>query len=308
MVCAAMIYSKLHPLVSVVVTCYNYGRYLRECINSVLKQTYSNFEIIVIDDGSTDDTPQIIQSFLDNRLIKYFRQDNQGQATAKNEGIKRSRGDLIAFLDADDQWQPTKLEKQLYLFTSDQVGVVYSRASRINATGKPIPSPVDSKYLKPRRGMVTNYLIYDNFVPFSSSIVRSECFEKFGAFNDQLQMGIDWDRWLRISTKYTFEFCPEKLLIYRSGHGDQMSRNLEKRIFCADIIIESFLNDFPKAVSNRILKDSSYYTYCSRGYLFRKMNIIKSINYYNKAIRTYPLCLEAYVGLIKSLLFTFRRI
>ena len=104
------------PAVSVIIASRNYGRYLAGAIESVLAQTFADWEIVVIDDGSTDDTPEVVKPFLADRRVRYHRTDGLGQSRAKNLGILQARGPLIAFLDGDDEWLPTKLERQLTLF------------------------------------------------------------------------------------------------------------------------------------------------------------------------------------------------
>ena len=106
-----------YPTVSVIVTCYNYAQYLEGCLRSILNQTYQDFELLIINDGSTDNTDEVVARFLDNEKIRYIKQNNTGQAIATNNGIMAASGELIAFLDADDLWEPTKLEKQVKLFT-----------------------------------------------------------------------------------------------------------------------------------------------------------------------------------------------
>jgi len=287
--------------VSIVITCYNYAEYVADAIKSALYQTYENSEIVIVNDGSTDHSHDVISTFLNNPKIKYIRQSNDGQANAKNTGIKNSTGEFIAFLDADDTWEPTKLEKQVKLFQNSRVGVVYSKAKYIDAEGNPLNFKLESKYLQPRSGKVTEWLIFDNFVPFSSSIVRRECFEKVGLFDESLKMGIDWDLWLRISVHYDFDYVDEPLLIYRLGHTGQMSKNIEVRQACSDAIYQKFLTNYPNAVSKDTLQMARYYTYCSRAYYWRTKNKRKALEYYLRGLKIRPLSLGAYKGLARTL-------
>jgi len=240
-------------LISVVITCYNYGKFLSECINCVLNQTYQDFEIVIVNDGSNDDTHQIIQPYLDHPQIIYIDQPNAGQAIAKNNGIKNASGDLIAFLDADDLWEKTKLEKQIVLFKDHSVGVVYSNANFIDENGHLVDSIIFEETMQLKAGKITDYLFLNNFIPFSSSIIRKECFKDFGIFNKCYKMGIDWDLWLRISTKYKFQYIDEPLLLYRVGHAGQMSKNLEVRHKDAEMIMECFLKNYPDVISASII-------------------------------------------------------
>jgi glycosyltransferase involved in cell wall biosynthesis len=124
------------PQISAVVACYNYGQYLDGCLRSIIDQTYCDWEVVVVDDGSTDDTPQVMERFAGVPNLRYVRRENGGNAIAKNTGIRESHGEFIAFLDADDLWEREKLAKQIRLFDNPRVGVVYSRCS---ATGWATP-------------------------------------------------------------------------------------------------------------------------------------------------------------------------
>ena len=287
------------PSVSVVMTCYNYGRYLTGAIQSVLSQTYQDFEIILVNDGSTDDTDQVVKRYLGNPRFSYIQQNNAGQANAKNAGIRNSRGKYIAFLDADDLWVKDKLEKQIRLFLSDSVGVVFSRASYIDEHGKKLNMKVNGKYLQPKRGKITKDLFIDNFVPFSSSIVRQKCLEQFGLFDEAFKMGIDWDLWLRLSTAFKFDFVDEPLLLYRVGHLGQMSKNVEERQFWSGQIMSKFLNKYSSFINENTITTASYYTLCNRGYYYSKIDTLKSIKYYIRALKTKPLGSSAYIMLFK---------
>ncbi|NQT82438.1 glycosyltransferase [bacterium] len=203
------------PTVSVVISTYNYGRFLAEAIDSVLAQTYKDYEIIVVDDGSTDNTREVVQPYTDLPNFIYHVKPNGGQPSALNKGIQLSRGRFIAFLDADDKWLPEKLERQMPLFEGrPQVGVVYCRRALFNEE-----RVIGDHYSKPlRSGMVINWLLVDNFVPFASSIVRKECFEKAGPFDPKMKRCNDYDLWLRIALHYEFDFVDEPLHLYREGH------------------------------------------------------------------------------------------
>ena len=290
----------MNPLVSIIVTCYNYGNFVAETLCSLQEQSFSDFEVIVVDDGSTDDSEQQIRPFLQDNRFRYVKQKNGGQANAKNKGIQESTARLIAFLDADDKWKPEKLEKQVPLFNRLELGVIYSRCHHIDSQGRLLPSLNYGQLLSPRRGKVTKYLFYDNFVPFSSVIVRKECFNTLGVFDESLSMGIDWDLWLRFSTRYQFDYCEEAFLLYRVGHSGQMSKNMLERIRCADKIKRKFLQNFPDALPEVTVKDAAYYSYCLRAYALRKYGIRYPLENYLKAIVLFPFRKKAYLGLIKT--------
>jgi len=267
-----------------------------------LKQTFQDLEIIIINDGSTDNTDEVIGHYLRQPKIKYIKQNNFGQANAKNRGIKNTSGSLIAFLDADDVWEKDKLEKQIPLFDNENVGVVYSRARYIDEVGREIPFKRESRYLKPRSGFVTKFLLLDNFVPFSSSIVRKECIDRAGLFDESIVMGIDWDLWLRISVSYQFDYVNEPLLVYRLGHTGQMSKNVEMRILCADRIMAKFLTSNRSIIDPWFLRRVLNYNYINRGEFYRSSDISLSTRFFLKAIKQWPLSVDSYKGLTKNII------
>jgi len=288
------------PKVSVVITCYNYGHYVEGCLDSVFKQTFDDFEVILVDDGSTDDTVDRVKPYSErDSRFRYLRTTNGGQASAKNTGIYHSRGEFVAFLDADDLWHPEKLMKQMSLFQDDAVGIVYSLMEFINEKGEMLPSGPPSKYLTPRSGWITDYLLFDNFIPFSTSVVRRECLENHGVFDEGLAMGIDWDLWLRLSPHYRFAFVDEPLMRYRVGHAGQMSKKLEVRQKCSDLIFSRFVEANSDRLEPQLIRKARSYTHCSRGYYFRKIKPLVSARHYLSALRYDWANSGALVGLAK---------
>jgi len=205
----------------------NYARFLPAAVESVFAQTFADWELLVIDDGSADNTPDAVKPFLADRRVRYVRSDRLGQPRAKNLGIGLSRGAFVAFLDADDAWEPAKLDRQLALFRDrPEVGVVFCRRSLIDESGNPLaarPSPA------PPRGRVLPELFVQNFVCFSSAVVRREVFAHVGGFDPQWDLAIDYDLWLRVARHYAFDFVDEELVKYRTGHGN-LSRKLADRV------------------------------------------------------------------------------
>lgn len=296
------------PTVSVVITCYNYARYLAECLESVLAQTFNDLEIVVLNDGSTDNTDEVISPFLYDSRIRYIKQKNSGQACAKNTGIRVAQGSFIAFLDADDYWEPTKLEKQMPLFNDSKVGVIYSTSKYIDEEGKELPWKNTMKYLQPQRGWVTRYLLFDNFVVFSSSVVKKEVFQNIGFFDETLGMAIDWDLWLRTSVCYKFEYVSEPLLAYRVGHSGQMSNNLEKRHVCSDLVLERFIRNNPHLVTTALQRRITHYTFMNRGLYFREINMGQSAHFFLKAFFMWPFSIAPFRCLAKNALMVLSRV
>lgn len=195
------------PKISVVIPCYNQGAFLTESINSVLAQTYSDFEIVVVDDGSTDSETLSVIDRIDNPLIKVLRTANGGLATARNRGINASNGDIILPLDADDLVSPTYLEKGVAVFVGDSsVGVVYSMADKFGAVSGLWHLPEYSSSLILKENMV-----------FCSAMFYRDSWEGVGGYNTNMKHGWeDWDFWLSISELgLRFVRIPEVLFHYR---------------------------------------------------------------------------------------------
>ena len=189
-------------------------------------------------------------------------------------------------------------------FENPKTGVVYCRANYLDENDNVFEYDMTSFYLQPRRGNVTNWLLYDNFVQFSSSVVRKECFDNFGYFDETLKMGIDWDLWLRISTAYQFDYVEARLFYYRMGHSGQMSKNVAERQRCSDLIIKKFVNNYEHYVSKKDLKKSLSYTYCGRAAYFADIDKKKSFQYYLRSIVSDPLWTPAYKGIVRNLVFS----
>lgn len=249
------------PLVSVVIATYNMGQYLPEAVDSVLAQSWRNLEVIVVDDGSKDDTESRMAQFNGNGRVRYIKTENRGQPKAKNLGLKEAKGDYIAFCDADDIWHPQKLKVQLPHFSDPDVGVVYSEVSYIDQHGERVdkPQPYDR-----HSGKVTSYLIIKNFIPFGTAVIRRACLEKSGHFDEDLPMGIDWDLWLRYSVDWKFHYAPEKTYIYRIWSG-QMSKNYRGRYDNAFLILNKFLDHYPEVLPKRLVSRAWADMYVSRG-------------------------------------------
>jgi glycosyltransferase involved in cell wall biosynthesis len=288
-------------LVSVVLATYNSERFLAEAVRSILAQTYTNLELIVVDDGSTDGTRDLVDGFLADGRVKYVYQKNAGQPSADNAGIAQARGSFIAFNDADDVWMPDKLERQMPLFDhSRRVGVVYSPLLYIDEAGEPVSMWPMSRY----GGRVTDQLFVTNFVSFSSAIVRRECFDTVGLFDEHLAQAYDYDLWLRISTEFEFALLDEPTVYYRVWPG-QMSRNFRQRYDCAIRIMSRFQATYPGALTERAIREGWAHTFASRAHLKQKYERATwhAIADYARALRVNPAYVPAIKGIVRALLY-----
>jgi len=215
------------PLISVIIPTHNRAELLRRAIKSVLNQTFEDFELIVVDDASTDSTPEVATGFDDPR-IRYIRlKKNSGAPTARNTGIKRSRGAFIAFLDDDDEWLPRRLELQMKKFEEleKDFGVVYGAFYYVSQqTGRII-----GKRTPAHRGWIYRELLVENFIGSPTLLIRRECFKRAGLFDPKLTSSQDWDMWLRIARYYKFDYVEEAVAKYYV-HGKQITFNLDKYI------------------------------------------------------------------------------
>ncbi|MDD5072392.1 MAG: glycosyltransferase [Candidatus Omnitrophica bacterium] len=205
------------PKVSVVIPAYNCERFIAAAVNSVLGQSYKDYELIVVNDGSTDSTENALSGF--RSRITYISQKNGGPANARNAGVLAAEGEYVAFLDQDDAWLPDKLGMQVDLFEKKgSLGLVYADEYMLKDGSFNDYGPGNLRtfqFRPPHRGKVFKYLFAQNFIPTSSVMARKECFSKVGLFNSALVPIEDYDRWLRIAAFYEVDFIDRPLVRYR---------------------------------------------------------------------------------------------
>jgi glycosyltransferase involved in cell wall biosynthesis len=257
------------PKVSVVIPAYNAMTYLPETVESVLKQTFTNFEVLIINDGSSDHIMQWVTEISDSR-VRLISQENQGLPGARNTGIAQAQGEYVAFLDADDWWEPTKLEKQVRCFDErPAVGLVYTWTALIDASGKP-NGRVFASYLE---GNVWEQIVVDDMISNgSSAMVRRCCFETVGVFDPNLTSAEDRDMWTRLAACYPFAVVKEPLTLYRQ-HPNSMTKNRQRMIQNLRQVIEKAFQSAPLELL--YLRNRSY----GRLNLFQAWNSVDEGNY-----------------------------
>lgn len=223
------------PLVSVVIPTYNRARIIRKALDTALAQTYENIEIIVVDDGSTDDTETALADYADK--IRYIKQSNQGASAARNHGIREARGKYIAFLDSDDQWLPHKLERQVALMESQPdlsfVACLSTVEKRSYAGYEDHATQFIRFIIQPFTQNMTRY------------VVRRDCFEKHGYFDPSIQGPEDWELWLRLlKSGCRFGYVPEPLMIYVTS-DDSISSRPYAMLSGEKIIRQRYVNTLP---------------------------------------------------------------
>lgn len=220
---------------SVIIPAYNSERYLGETIESVLQQRKVTFEVIVVDDGSTDGTFEVAQSF--GGCVKILSQPNSGCSSARNYGARAATGDYLAFLDADDIWLPEKLETQSHKLRAGY-DMVYTNRFNIGDKGD-LPS-VQSDIEQMPEGDIFENLLMGNVITNSSVVIKRERFLSLNGFNTSLLTCEDWDLWLRYAASGSIGFCPEPLVKYRF-HAGGKSRNYVRQAAARENIISSIL-------------------------------------------------------------------
>lgn len=229
------------PKVSVVIPAYNAMIYLSETLDSVLKQTFTDFEVLIINDGSTDSIVTWASGITDLR-IRLISQENQGLPGSRNTGIAHAQGEYIAFLDADDLWELTKLEKQVRCFKENPtVGVVYTWTLLIDEYSK----PTGRIFASQAEGNVWRELLETDVISNgSSAMVRRDCFEAVGVFDRTLTSAEDLDMWLRIAVHYQFAVVKEPLTLYRQ-YSSSMSKNRQRMFQNLRTVIEKTFQTAP---------------------------------------------------------------
>ncbi len=207
------------PKVTVIIPTYNREEFLREAIESVLAQTYEDFELIVVDDGSTDGTGEALKRY-EKRLF-YLSQANQGASAARNSGLARAQGEFIAFLDSDDLWLPEKLAVQI-AFMDQHPGaqICYTDEIWIRRGVRVNPKKRHAKY----SGEIYPHCLPLCIISPSSALMRRGLFEQVGDFDPGLPVCEDYDFWLRVAARFPVSFIPQRLIVKRGGHPDQLSR------------------------------------------------------------------------------------
>ncbi len=205
--------------ISVIIPTYNREVTLERAIKSVLAQTHRNFELIVIDDGSTDNTSLIIDRY--SGKIRYFSKLHAGVSSARNFGLEKSEGTWVAFLDSDDYWLSKKLERQLEYLTNHPGMMIVQTEEQWIRNGVPVnPMKKHKKY----SGWIFRYCLPLCIVSPSAVLIHQKVFNDVGVFDESFPVCEDYDLWLRIAIRYQIGLIPEKLIIKTGGHTDQLSR------------------------------------------------------------------------------------
>ncbi|MCH8124942.1 glycosyltransferase [candidate division KSB1 bacterium] len=207
------------PSVSVIVPTYNREHFLQECIESVLSQTFKDFELIVVDDGSTDQTEDILKQY--EGKLHYKKQEQKGPSSARNTGIQYSAGEWICFLDSDDLWLPGKLAAQMKFFAETRdIKVCYTEEIWYRKNNRVNPAKKHQKY----SGWIYQKMLPLCIISPSSVMIHHSVLDLIGTFDEELPACEDYDLWLRIGAGYPIYLLQEQLIIKRNGHSGQQSQ------------------------------------------------------------------------------------
>lgn len=285
----------MNPSVSVVIVAYNKADTLGAAIESVLGQTYRDFEILVVDDGSTDDTAEKLRPYLDR--VRYLPKPNGGTGSARNLGIAQARGSYVAFLDGDDLWLPRKLELQMAAFEREP-GLVAVQCSAYCVDAQ-LKKVMEERRCSPARDRLTNFLLFDNLPAFSSAVVvRKEVFESVGGFGTDLVILSDWDMACRLARAGTLRSVPEVGVLYRQYPRNQ-SRDVGLHLEPGIRSLTRFFSDpsLDEAVRSRSPRVwARFYAMLAGGY-FRNRDFPRAFAWTWKAVRTSPGVLPYVCGL-----------
>jgi glycosyltransferase involved in cell wall biosynthesis len=290
------------PILSVIIASYNHQDYIVETLKSLEKQTFQDFEIIVIDDGSTDNTVQTIRSFPSRAQL--FTQNNQGVVAARNRGVALAAGKYLCFVDSDDVVQPDRFEKQVRLMEQDSgIGMVFADVNIINAAGEIIGKFSDVYPVVPG-DIAENLLLYYCFVPMLSVMVRAEVLHKAGPFEKPGPIS-DYIKWIEVSHISKVRYEPLIAGCWRR-HQRSVSKMADKTQTYANIrmTIRRLLRRYPdlraklgKRINRRFSK-----TYFLTGFwLAADGDIERAKKYYCKAIKLHRLSIESWGGLLLTL-------
>lgn len=290
------------PLVSVIVPTYNRAHLITDALDSVYLQTHRPIQLIVVDDGSIDDTKDVVaawrQKHTDNQFeFNYLMQDNQGGNTARNTGIRAAEGDYIGFLDSDDCWHSSKVTKQIETIEANQeYGAVYCGVQHVDATTGKLLEPTNRKY--PEGFILDQLLVQDITAPTSSYLIRKEVFDNVGVFDTGLAARQDWDMWIRIASQYKIGVVAQPLVDFREHPGPRTATNPQREIDAYIYILDKYASirkTRPLAV--RLAAKASFYRRMGRIHFHHKSLRIKPLVYYMMAIAIWPFDFDSYSAL-----------
>jgi glycosyltransferase involved in cell wall biosynthesis len=291
--------------VTVVLTCYNGARWISGAIESILGQTYEDFELIIVDDGSTDNSKEIVASHLCNERVRYIYQENRGFSAAVNKGIKKSSGDLIGFIGQDDLWVPHKLELQAkYLREHKDVDLVHSNYCSIDPDERIIGMRDVKVPSFSSKKKVVEQLFLDNFIGFETVLLKRKCFDEVGFFDERMVGYSDHDMWLRIAGSFNIGYL-DLPLVKKRQHEFQLSKvRIEAVLKDEFLMAKKAIDRYPFLKKVERKKVASLY-YAWGIVSLQKGNNKKAKQKFFKAIKCQPWKLKVIAAYMVPTLYTF---
>jgi glycosyltransferase involved in cell wall biosynthesis len=280
------------PKLSVIIPTYNNDRYIQRAISSLLEQSFKDFEIIIVDDGSTDDTRDIVKAYGDS--IRYIYQENKGLAGARNTGIDVSNGELLAFLDADDWFAKKNLETKVSFLEKNPDAVwVYSDWQFVDAQGNHLDRGSTRFKFADKKvdGYVFAELLYNrNFISPCAVVIKKSVLEEVGCFDPQVVCQEDWDLWLRLSLRYPCNYIDEAL-VYVFDRPHSLSKDFTKWAYGNAFIVDKLENliphDFERRKQALARLQADKHTFLARVFI-KKGQIKNGLRAYFTSIRHLP--------------------
>jgi glycosyltransferase involved in cell wall biosynthesis len=287
-------------MVSVVIPVFNSAAWIKEAIDSILAQTFPVLEILVVDDGSIDETAKIVQTY--GGPVVYLYQEHCGVSAARNRAIAAAHGDCIAFIDGDDYWHPNKIEAQIKLLNQDGLAWVSCETQPFDSNTR---QHVNGLTLPMRDGAVLEALLMNNFIGSATPIVRRSVFEHVGYFNEayEARIGEDWDMWLRIAAFYPLGVVYGKLAFQRLHSESTMSSTtMKEKVRSLIGVVERVVNQDPERLSplkHRALAN----VYYNAGVQLIKLGQYKDARgYFFSELKYRPLKIESWIYLLMSIM------
>lgn len=286
------------PKVSVIITTYNCAKYIGQSINSVLDQTYKDYEIVVVDDGSNDNTREVLEPFMDK--IKYIYQNNKGTPAARNKGVLNASGEFVAFHDADDVWYPFKLERQMKYLEENNEAFVYSKMIIKNLSGHVLgyKPNIKKEYIYP-------YVIPN--IPYPTVVMKKNSFSEIGLFDCNVLYMSDFELFFRFSRKFKLHYIDEVVGIYRKHDFNTTSNKNELKKYKSRVYIDNkILKNYNTSLKNKILlqnrlRKNQYLLskiYLKKGYFEEAFNLLLKVIFCSPLIGIYFIKINIFKWLI----------
>jgi glycosyltransferase involved in cell wall biosynthesis len=290
-------------IVSVVIPTYNRAHLICGALDSVRDQSYRPIEVVVVDDGSSDNTAEVVMHWYDTLetdsglSLNYLQQENTGGNAARNAGILAARGRYVAFLDSDDRWHSDKLTRQCEILDKDnRVGAIYCGVQHVDLSSGQVIEPATRDY--PVGELLGRLLVRDITAPTSTYLIRREVFDAVGLFDETLKARQDWDMWIRVGARYHIGAVPMALVDYCEHGGPRTASDPQREIVAYKTIMEKYASlRAVQSLAVRRAATSAFYRRMGRVHLHSKLGSLKALGFYISALCVWPFDFDNYAAL-----------